>query len=100
MSSGILEAARNCNRLGQGDVAPQVVFPRVPDLAVGYEERLFKILQHQRNDRIVQDLAVGGLQSVGQFRHRLSLHFEIAHAPQSDESVRLDRYSSLIELRA
>src|SRR5260370_42367262 len=69
------------------------------DLTVCNEIRFLKVLGNDRDDRIVQDLSVGRLQSAGQFRHILSIHLEITHTTQGNESVWLNRNGSLIEFR-
>ena len=54
----VLEAAGHGDRLGQSGVPPQFVLSGFANLSIRNEIRLLKVLQNNRNYRILQDLAV------------------------------------------
>src|ERR1700693_38473 len=69
------------------------------DLAICNEERLLEILQHNHNQRIVQDLAVRLPQGLRKLRDTLIQHLYVANTLQCDKTIGLNR-DGLIEFRA
>src|SRR5579871_82346 len=97
--SGILEAARHCNRFGQSGFATQFILAGAAHLPVGDEIWLLEILQRDADQRLVQDFAVRTPDRFRQFRHSLAGYVDVADAAQCDKTIRLHAHA-LIEFRA
>ena len=97
---GVLgKAAGNGDRFGQCNGAAHLVLSGMGHLAVGDEVGLLEVFQNDRDHGIVEDLAVGGAQSLGQLGNGLARHFHVSDGFQRDISVRLHGHR-LVELRA
>src|SRR5579862_2056147 len=93
------EAASNGDSFGQSYFAAHVIPSGMRHLAIGDEVWLGKVFQHYRDNGIVQSLAVGAVQGLGQLGNILTFDFDIAHAFQGHESIRLNNHG-LVEFRA
>ena len=95
-----LKPSRDRNGLRQRHVSVHFVLARLCHLAIGHEVRLLKILQDHRNERIVQHFPICLTQRLRQFRNGLPGNFQVPHAPQRYEAIRLHCDGRLVELRA
>src|ERR1700685_3157286 len=100
MPRAVLESACDGNGLSKRGVSAQVVLARFADLAVGYKIGLLEVFENDRDDGIVENLAISAAQSFRQLRNRLPLHLHVADAAQGYKPVRLHENGSLIELGA
>src|SRR3981189_515812 len=92
-----LESTCDRNGLGEGRVPMHVVFSRLRDLTICHKIRLFKLFQHNRDQRIIQDLSISLTKGLSQFRHGLAGNLDVPYAPQGYKAVRLHR-DGLVEL--